>query len=105
MWVYVGFAGVQAVGIPLTYFLPIHASLKARIYQLFWTNVILSPILFFFRFEGVPLFGMDVWRTLQELATVIWIGYIVYYVRTGLRQELLTEAVHAYKGRYLPKAK
>lgn len=105
MWGYVGFIGLcWLVGIGGN-FLPIHRSLKSRILSLAWTNAILGIFLFFFRFEGIPLLGMDIWRLLQEILTVVWIISIIRYSRTHLKHELMSEKVTSYRQKFLPKAK
>ena len=105
MWIYVGFIGLSWIGALLIYFLPIHTSLKQRLAQLFWFNAILGIFLFFFRFESIPLLGMDAWRLVQEIATIVWLGSIVYFHQTSHKEELLAEQVAAYKKRYLPTSK
>lgn len=86
-------------------FLRIPRSLKEKLSPFFWTNTILGFILFFFRYAQVPLFGMDIWRFLQELGIVTWLVMIVRFSRKHLGEESLAEKVEDYRNKYLPKAK
>lgn len=104
-WYFVGFLGLcLLIGIAV-YFLPIHPSLKGRVASVAWFNVVLGPFLFFFRYQRIPLLGMNIWIVLEIIATIAWIGLIIYYARTSLRKQLFSEQAEAYQKKYLPKVK
>ncbi|MEI6477372.1 MAG: hypothetical protein WCO52_00025 [bacterium] len=105
MWGYVGFVAVCWVGGIAISFLKVHPQLKERIATFFWTNAILGVFLFFFRFQYLPILGMDAIRLIQEISAVVWIGFLIRYWRTDLTQVIKQEKVIEYKQKYLPKAK
>jgi len=80
-------------------------SFKQPLYQLLWTNFWIGIFLFFFRYQALPILGMDIWRFIQEVAIVVWLVSIVRTYRRKLPHEQLTAKVTAYKEKYLPKAK
>ena len=106
MWAYVALIGICFLAaIALIFLKKIHPSLRSRLSNLAWTNVLLGIMLFFFRFERIPLLGMDLWRLVQEVSILAWLASIWYYWRHGFRAERLADQVVAYKEKYLPRPK
>jgi hypothetical protein len=105
MWAYVGFtAACWILGIALA-FLKIHANLKTTLARFLWANALIGPLLWFFRYERLPLMGMDIWRLIQFICDVVWIVLIIRYIRTTHRKTKVKEQVTAYKNRFLPTQK
>lgn len=71
----------------------------------FWTNLILSGILFFLRYQTIPLLGMDILRTIQLFADIIWVILILKYSLIDHKRILIAQKVQEHKEKYLPKAK
>lgn len=105
MWIYTGLILFCLIGGISLFFWRLRPGLRGRLSSLFWTNAIIGLILFFFRFERIPLLGMDLWRFLQEFAIVIWSFFILRYWRRSIPKEMLAEKVQAYRDRFLPKPK
>lgn len=102
-WWYVGFVGACFVLAIVTAFLRIRPSLKNRLQSLFWTNVILGLLLYFFRVQQIPYLGMDLLRFLQELGFIFWLNSVIWFSRTKLPSESIAEKVAARRDKYLPK--
>ena len=79
--------------------------LNERLGALCWNNLWLGALLFFFRYQHVPILGMDIWRFLQELVIIIWLYRIVRNFLRTYPQQRLAERVAEYRGKYLPKPK
>lgn len=106
MWVYVGLTGLcLLIGILLPFLKKIRPSLKQRISQLVWTNFWLGLILFFFRYQRIPILGMDIWRTAQEICLFFWIIYLFRFSRTVIKKESVQEQIEERRNRYLPQPK
>jgi hypothetical protein len=104
--VYVVLTGLCLIaGITLLFIRTIRPGLRERFLSFSWTNFTLGLILFFFRYERIPLLGMDVWRFVQEVAMIIWIVLIYRYWQVKIPAERLAERVIAHKEKYLPKPK
>ena len=86
-------------------FLHVNEGLKQRLSPLLWTNFWLGIFLFFFRWQSIPLIGMDLWRFLQEVAIIVWVLVVVFYRRKQYPKEVLAEKAEAYRNRFLPKKK
>ena len=105
-WVYVGLIGACVLGgIAMIFVKKLRAGLRERISSFCWNNAVIGLILFFFRYERIPLLGMDGWRFIQELGMIVWIVFIVQYYRIAIPQQNLKEQVAAHKSKYLPKPK
>jgi len=104
-WFYVGVIGAFLVGGIVIIFLKIRPTVKARISNLCWTNVVLGLLLYFFRDQRVPYVGMDIFRFFQEIGMVIWINTIIWYARNQIPKEKLAEAVTERRTKYLPKTR
>jgi hypothetical protein len=105
MWIYVGILIFFWIGSIVSAFIKVHPSLKSRLSAFFWTYALLGSLLFVFRYFGIPLLGMDVWRTILEISAVVWAVSIVRYALRGLRQEKLAEKIEERRTKYLPKPK
>ncbi|MBU6389340.1 hypothetical protein KGQ71_02380 [Patescibacteria group bacterium] len=105
-WEYVGVLGILLVlGITLLFLKKIRPALRESLSNFAWTNLVLGVIIFFFRYQQIPLLGMDLWRFLQEVEMVIWLIVILRYRVVVYPQEKLEEKVISYKSRFLPKPK
>jgi hypothetical protein len=80
-------------------------NLKRRIRNWAITQLLIGGILFFFRYYRVPYLGMDIFRTIQELLALVWLGFIVVYAYKVLPLEILQEHVEARRKKYLPESK
>lgn len=103
MWVYVAFVLVCLVGGIASLILPMHKEIRDRVANMLWTNVLIGAALFFFRYQQVPVFGTDVWRTIQLITFVIWVITIIRFVRSDYRDNRKVEKVAEYKNKYLPE--
>jgi len=101
---YLVYSGIFLVGLIILVLLRkrIQPNLRDQLGSVCWTNLGLSLVLFFFREQSIPLLGMDLWRFLQECATVIWIFFIVRFYLKTYRQEAVSELVKARREKYLP---
>lgn len=74
-----------------------------RIASMLITMGILGAILFFFSFERIQLFGARFWYPVWILATVVWTGFIVRYVKRDIpAQKVRAQRLHA-QSKYLPR--
>lgn len=104
-WAYVALViGCLLLGV-IVGFSKIHPQIKSRLLVLLWVNGILGLLLWWVRLLQIPIIGMDLWRFLQELGIVIWILWIVFYVRRHYPKIKLKEQTIAYREKYLPKKK
>ena len=105
-WVYGGLLIVfLLVGIGLIFWKKLYPTLKHQLSAMVWFNFFLGAILFFFRYQRIPLLGMDLWRFIQEIEIVIWILLILRYRLVKYPKEMISQKVVSYKSKYLPKAK
>jgi len=105
-WVYVGIIGACVVGgIAMLFAKKLRPGLRERISSFCWNNVVIGVILFFFRYQQIPLLGMDLWRFIQEIGMVVWLFFIYQYWTLAIPQETLAEQIVAHKNKYLPKPK
>ena len=91
------------IGALLSLALRLPSTLNHRLGSLFWNNLWIGILLFFFRYQHVPILGMDIWRLVQEIAIVIWIFIIVISFRRNYPMEKLAKKVADYRSKYLPK--
>src|SRR5579871_4051338 len=82
---YLGLLGIFLVIVISTPFLPIRTEGKSKLLQLGWSNLVIGAILSFLRYQQIPILGMDIWRTIQEIGIIIWITYLLIYFRTDYR--------------------
>jgi uncharacterized membrane protein len=105
-WSYVALVSACFIGgIILTFWKQGHPYLKSSLSRLLWSNFWLGLFLFFFRFQRIPILGMDIWRFIQEIAMIAWLVVMARTYSKQRPQEVLQEKVAAYKNRYLPKPK
>ena len=102
-YAYLALVIICLVGGIAVQFLKIRSSLKGKISQLLWTNFTIGIFLFAFRLGGIPAFGMDIWRFIQEVALIPWIISIVIFYRRNYKKEIVAEKVSEYKNKFLPK--
>jgi hypothetical protein len=69
------------------------------------TNLILGATLAFFRYQRVPLLGMDALRSLHLLSMIIWLPFILKFRLFKVKKINLEEKVRERKNKYLPKPK
>lgn len=106
IWAYAALGIASLIlGIALIFTKKLHPGLRERLSTLAWTEVILSAILFFCRYQRIPYFGIDGLRTLQEIGLVIWVIITARYARVQLPADRLAAAIEEKRQKYLPKAK
>ena len=107
MWAYIAFIALSLIGIIATVVFRkrIHPTLSNRIYSITTTQIVLGALLFFFRFYQIPYLGMDIWRTIQEVTALIWLGFIIVYAQRVLPKQLLKEQAELRRNKYLPGQK
>ena len=104
--VYIGFIAFCLLGaIVVLIWRSLYPVLRERLGLLFWTNVILGPILYFFRFQQIPVLGMDFIRTIQEIAFAIWLIVIILRTYKEYPKEKFEEKLTERRNKYLPKPK
>jgi len=106
-YLYLGYCAIFLIGLIILLILHkrIKPSLRDQLASVCWTNLGLGVVLFFFRQQAIPLLGMDLWRFIQECATVIWIFFIFRSYVQNHPQEVMSELVKARREKYLPKKK
>ena len=102
---YIALIAILLIGALISVFVRLPGKLNDRFGTLCWNNVWIGGLLYFFRYQHVPILGMDIWRLLQEVAIVIWLYVIVNHFRRTYPQERLDTRIAEYRGRYLPKPK
>jgi hypothetical protein len=95
-------SGVVAI---VLLFVRAHRAILDRLSPLLWTNFILGLFLLFFRLQLVPLLGMDLFRTLQEIGFAIWLAVIVRHALVEYPKVLFAKKVAERKTKYHPKQK
>lgn len=104
MWFYVGFAILYLLlGIWFLFRRGIYPPYRGLLLNFFWTNAILSGILFFMRYERVPLLGMDFLRTLHIASILVWVAFIGYYRLTAYNRDKMAILIEERRNKYLPK--
>ena len=89
----------------ITLFRPKYEPVRERFSVFFWTNAILGLILFFFRYQDIPLLGMDFFRFTLEVTAAIWLFFITRFSLQVYPQKKLEDQIAERKNKYLPKAK
>ena len=106
MWFYIGFAILCYVLLVILLFIKkMDLELKARINSFLTTNVWLCILFGFFRYQRIPLLGMDFVRTIQLIANIFWIISIIRFKKVFLPQIKLQQKIEDRKSKYLPKSK
>jgi len=105
-WIYLGMVIVFLIGgIALLFLKKVRPALRERLSTFFWINFGIGLILFFFRDQDIPLFGMDFWRFIHDIAIWVWLIYIVVVSSKEHPRLIIQEKVNEYRNKYLPKAK
>ena len=105
-WVYLGFLALLLIGAIVILFLRrMHPPLRERWSSFFWSNLLIGLVLFFMRDQRIPYLGTNLLRVVHEFFIVFWLNSIIWYKRTGYRQEKVAELAIERKSKYLPKAK
>ena len=105
-WAYAALLVILLLGIIVLPFLKkIQPQIREKLIGFCWTNLIIGLVLGASRWQGIPLFGMDAWRLLQELLMLAWLILLAISHRKAAPKQQLDQAVSAYKARYLPKPK
>jgi hypothetical protein len=105
-WAYLGLIITCLVAaVAMLFAKRLRPGLRERISSFGWYNAVIGTILFFFRYQRIPLLGMDGWRFLQEIGMIVWLILIIRYARVAIPQQSLAEQVVAHKAKYLPKPK
>lgn len=102
---YVGFVALCAILAIALLFVRAHRPVVERLSTLLWSNLIVGLFLIFFRLQLVPLLGMDLWRTVQEIGFLIWLAVIVRYWKVDYSKGLLAQKVEERRTKYHPKKK
>jgi glucan phosphoethanolaminetransferase (alkaline phosphatase superfamily) len=103
-WAYLTFIILSIVIGVILILLPIHTGTKQRLSNVLLSNGMIGFILFFFRFQQIPLLGMNIFRLIQEIVFVVWLLVIFRYARTHIPKERLAEKIAERRNKYLPKA-
>jgi len=82
---------------------PTLVKLFKKIYHLLTTTAITGFILFFFRYENIPLLGARFWWLLLLIGDLIWLGFIIKYCLKKLPQEKTNYQRQQEINKYLPK--
>jgi hypothetical protein len=101
--VYLGLIALLFLGGIVTLFLRFRPILKGKLLSFFWTNASIGVVLFFLRDQRIPYLGMDLLRLMHHIGMIVWVNSIIWYMRTGLRHEKLSEQIEARRAKYLPK--
>lgn len=104
-WSYVALIAACFIGAVILTFWRGDQQLSRPIAQVLWNNVWVGPILFFFRYQEIPVLGMDLWRFIQEVAIVAWLVVILKGYSKKQPQVQLQDKIEAYRNKYLPKPK
>lgn len=73
-----------------------------RISSLLITMGILGVILYFFSFEEIQLFGARFWYPLWIIATLVWMFFLVRFVKRDVPAKRAREESLRAKWKYLP---
>jgi hypothetical protein len=80
-----------------------NSEIRFRLVNFCFTQVLTGLFLAFFRYQGIPLLGMDAWRFFQIVWWLVWaILFASYLLRTYPRIRL-AEKVANQKNKYLPE--
>lgn len=105
-WYYLSFAAIcYLLLVILLFFKKINPEVKARVNSFLVTNTWLCLFLGFFRYQRIPIIGMDFVRTIQIIIDIIWIISIVRFKKVILPQIALSQKVEERRNKYLPKPK
>jgi hypothetical protein len=102
---YLAFVTLSIIVALVLLFLPVHTASKQRLGTLLWTNGAIGIVLFFFRYQQIPLLGMNLWRLIQEIVFVAWLLFILRFMRKQIPADRFTEKVIERRNKYLPKPK
>jgi len=104
-WWYFGFIVLSLIVAiaPLFFKKFIHETLRNRLINWGWTQVLIGLVLGFARYYFIPYLGMDALRTLQELSAYAWMIFILRYTFTKLPTQLVKEKAEVRRNKYLPK--
>lgn len=102
---YLVLLGLLLLGGTISLIFRLPGRLNRQISELCWNNLWIGAVLFFFRYQHIPILGMDLWRLLQEIAIVVWFSIIILRFRQSYPKERLADKVLEYRTRYLPKSK
>jgi hypothetical protein len=105
MWWFVGLIGLCLAAGLASLFIRFHDRLRHRLSTLFLNNVWIGAILFFLRYERLPILGMDLWRLIQEITLFVWLALITRDFRRDYPKERLAARIVEYRAKYLPKPK
>ncbi|TAL50623.1 hypothetical protein EPN81_02380 [Patescibacteria group bacterium] len=75
----------------------------SRVSTLLVTMGILGVILFFFSFEGIQLFGARFWYPIWMIATIVWVFFLVRYMKRDVPVKRAREEMLKEQGKYLPR--
>lgn len=75
----------------------------SRISSLLVTMGILGVILYFFSFEEVQLFGARFWYPLWIIATLVWVFFLVRFVKRDVPAKRAREESLRAQAKYLPQ--
>lgn len=106
MWYYIGFAAICYILLIVMLFLKkINPEIKTRVNSFLVTNIWLCLFFGFFRYQRIPIMGMDFIRTLQIVVAIFWIISIIRFKKIILPQIILHQKVEERRNKYLPKPK
>lgn len=74
-----------------------------RIATLLITMGLLGVILFFFSFEEIQLFGARFWYPVWVMAILVWMFFLVRFVKRDVPAKRAREEALKTQGKYLPR--
>lgn len=105
-WLYLVLLAILLIGgIVMLFLRRMHPPLRERWMSFFWANLLIGAVLYFMRDQRIPYLGTNILRVAHELFMIFWLNSIIWYRRTGFKQEKLAEAATLRKEKYLPKPK
>ncbi len=106
-WWYVGMLALLLVVLVVSFIIrkKIGQEVASLLINFCLTNLFWGGILYFFRVQRIPLFGMDIWRLLQELSMAIYLGVALPATIRAARINKQEQKQVAAKEKYLPKPK
>ncbi len=79
----------------------LYIKLWNKLFNFFTTNVFIGLILFFFNKELIPFFSARFWYALWAIGMIVWIGFIIKYLKSLPEKRKQMDETKKYK-KYIP---
>jgi amino acid transporter len=79
----------------------LYLKLWNKLFNFFTTNVFIGIVLFFFNKELIPFFSARFWYVLWAIGMVVWIGFIIKYLKSLPEKRKQMKETKEYK-KYIP---